>query len=64
VNRACGAWVTNHPGHTMTIYDIPGIVNSSLHLAAYPGNIKAGFQLFGIYPFNRDIFRDKEFMGA
>jgi len=64
VNRACGAWVTNHPGHTMTIYDIPGIVNSSLHLAASPGNIKAGFHLFGIYPFNRDIFRDKEFMGA
>lgn len=64
VNRACDAWVTNHPGQTMTIYDIPGIVNSSLHLAVSPGNIKSGFQVSGIYPFNRDIFQDEDFMGA
>lgn len=63
VNRACDAWLANHPGHTMTIYDIPGIVNSSLHLAASPGNIKADLQVSGIYLFNRDIFHD-EFMGA
>jgi L-ascorbate metabolism protein UlaG (beta-lactamase superfamily) len=44
VNRACDAWVTNHPGHTMTIYDIPCIVKSSLHLAASLWNIKAGFR--------------------
>jgi hypothetical protein len=48
----------------MTIYDIPGIFNSSLHLAASPGNIKAGFQVSGIYLFNRDIFHDEEFMWA
>jgi hypothetical protein len=48
----------------MTIYDDPGIVNSSLHLAASPGNITAGFQVFGICPFNRDTFHDEEFMGA
>ena len=45
----------NHASHTMTFYDIPGIVNSSLDLAASPG-IKAGFQVSGIYPFNRDIY--------
>ena len=48
----------------MTIYDIPSIVNTSLHLAASPGHIKAGFQVSGIYPFNWDIFHDEEFMGA
>jgi hypothetical protein len=48
----------------MTIYDIPCIVNSSLHLTASPGHIKTGFQVSGIYPFNRDIFHDKDFMGA
>jgi hypothetical protein len=41
----------------LTVYDIPVIVNSFLHLAASPG-------IFGIYPFNRDIFHDEEFMGA
>ena len=64
LNRACGAWVTKLPGHMKIIYDIPVIVNSSLHLAASTENVKAGFQVFRIYPFNRDIFRDKEFMGA
>ena len=64
VNCACDAWVTDHLGHTMTIYNISGIVNSSLHLVASPGNIKAVFQVFRIYTFNRDIFHDEEFMGA
>jgi len=44
VNRASDAWITNYPGHTMTIYDIPGIVKSTLHLVASPGNIKVGFR--------------------
>jgi hypothetical protein len=48
----------------MTTYNISGIVNSSLHLVASPGNIKAAFQVFGIYTFNRDVFQDEEFMGA
>jgi hypothetical protein len=47
----------------VTFYDIPGIVNSLLDLAASPG-IKAGFQVSGIYPLNRDIFHDEECMGA
>jgi len=45
VNRVFGAWVTNPPGQTVTIYDNAGIVISSLHLAASSGNIKAGFQV-------------------
>ena len=63
-NLACDAWVTNHPGHTMTIYHTPGIVNSSFNLVASPGNTKAGFQVSGNCLFNRDIFHDEEFMGA
>jgi hypothetical protein len=47
----------------VTFYDIPGIVNSSLDLAASPG-IKAGFQVPGIYSFNRDIFHVEECMWA
>jgi len=64
VNRACGAWVTNHPGHKMTIYDILVIVISSLHLASSSGTIKVGFQGTGICPFNRDTLHDEEFMGV
>jgi hypothetical protein len=63
-NRACDAWVTNHLGYTKIIYDIPCIVNLSLHLTASPGHIKAGFQVSGIYSFNRNIFYDKNFIGT
>jgi hypothetical protein len=56
VIRACDAWITNHPGQTMTIYDLPGIVNISVNSIATPANIKAGFLATGIFPYNKDIF--------
>ena len=49
-----------HPG--MTIYDIPGIAKEALPLAATPSNIQKGFQVSGIYPFNRNIFSEDEYM--
>jgi hypothetical protein len=48
----------------MTIYDLPGIVNMSLNSAATPANIKAGFLAMGIFPYNRDVFPDEEFLSS
>jgi hypothetical protein len=62
VNRACDAWITNHLGQTMIIYELPGIVNMSLNSAATPANIKAGFVATGIFPYNGDVFPDEEFL--
>ncbi|XP_074042558.1 uncharacterized protein [Leptinotarsa decemlineata] len=62
VNTAYNSWMTNRPGATMTIYSIPNIVRTALPLEETPNNIRAGFQVSGIYPFNRDIFPDSEFM--
>jgi hypothetical protein len=64
VNRACDAWITNHPGQTVTIYDLPGTVNISLNFTATPANIKAGFLATGIFPYNRDVFPDEEFLSS
>ncbi|XP_050506078.1 uncharacterized protein LOC126884227 [Diabrotica virgifera virgifera] len=61
INSACDSWITNNPGRTMTIYDIPAIVRDALPLAATPKNIMSGFRVSGISPFNRDIFKDHEF---
>lgn len=64
VNTACDNWMTNHPGKPMSIYDIPGIVNTALPLAATTENIQAGFRVTGISPFNENIFPDSEFSGS
>ena len=46
----------------MTIYDLPGIVRQALPHAATPSNIQAGFCAAGIFPFNRDIFGEHEYL--
>ncbi|CAM1296348.1 Uncharacterised protein r2_g568 [Pycnogonum litorale] len=61
INSASDSWILNHPGKTMTIYDIPGIVATAYPLAATASNIEAGFRATGIFPFNRDIFPVSEF---
>lgn len=64
VNTACDAWITNYPGTTMTIYDIPSIVKTALPSAITPKNITAGFNCTGIFPFNREIFPEEEFLAS
>ncbi|EFA12444.1 hypothetical protein TcasGA2_TC016179 [Tribolium castaneum] len=46
----------NHPGKTMSIYDILEIVASATPLALTQTNIEAGFRKTGIYPYNRNLF--------
>ncbi len=60
----CDSWMVNHPGAKMSIYDIPPIVRTVLPLAITPSNIAAGFQATGIFPFNRDIFPESEYMAG
>lgn len=62
VNTTCDAWMRNHPGATMSIYDIPGIVNTSLPMAVSQMNIINGFKVSGIFPFNRLCFDESEFL--
>lgn len=62
VNTHSDQWISRNPGKTMTIYDIPGIVGKSLPLALTESNIRSGFRVTGIYPFNPDIFTDLDFM--
>lgn len=61
INTACDAWMALNK-RPMTIYDIPGILARSIPLAVTPVNIMSGFRVTGIFPFNRDIFTDADFM--
>ncbi|CAK1588432.1 unnamed protein product [Parnassius mnemosyne] len=63
-NKACDNWLASHPGKTITIYDIPELVETSLPLAATIDNIQSGFRVTGISPLNENVFPDSEFSGS
>ena len=46
----------------MQILDIPSLCAVAFPLAMTPVNIQSGFRVSGIYPLNRNIFTDDEFM--
>jgi len=52
----------NNRGRPMSIYDIPLIVKQALPMAATMSNIRSGFKVSGIWPYNPDIFTDEEFL--
>lgn len=64
VNSEIGQWLTNNPGSTYTIYNIPGTVAKAFPLAFTPTNIQAGFKSCGISPFNRNVFSEHDFLGS
>ena len=61
-NAAADSWMKNNPGGTMVIYNIPTLVRTSLLNAATPKNILAGFKSTGIWPYNRQVFSDKDYL--
>ena len=61
-NNACNSWMQENPGKTMSIYEIADMVGRAFPRAMTPTNIKSGFRVSGIFPFDRDIFSDEEFM--
>lgn len=64
VNSTCDGWMRSHPGKSMTIYDIPGILTTAIPLALTQSNIQAGFRTTGIVPFNRSLFTELDFAPA
>ncbi|XP_055956300.1 uncharacterized protein LOC130012422 [Patella vulgata] len=63
-NEACNAWQLSHPGQTITIYNMSELLNSAFPKAFTPSNIMSGFRRPGVWPFNKDAFKDDEFLGA
>ena len=61
-NSACDCWMKENKGKTMTIYDIPDMVGRAFPKAFTPVNIQSGFKVARIFPFDRDIFSDLEFL--
>ena len=63
-NRAVDGWMRTNPGKTMTIYNIPALVNKAYLTSFVPSNIQSRFKSTGIFPFDRDIFPEECFAPA
>ena len=48
----------------MAIHDVPSIINRRLNFAAAYADIKAGFLVTVMFPYNRPFFRDVEFLSS
>ncbi|XP_054720659.1 uncharacterized protein LOC129230285 [Uloborus diversus] len=63
-NDACRAWLLNNPGKCITIHEIAGLVGKSYPLAFSTSNILSGFSSTGIFPFDKNIYKDEDFTAS
>jgi len=63
-NAAVNSFLTSHPATPPSIYHIAGFVNEAICKAATPNTIIKSFEVTGIYPFNRNVFQDSDFVMA
>lgn len=63
-NQAVDSWLINHPGQTITIYDLPKLCYSAWDRGATPINNKSGFKCTGIFPFDRDVFSEEDYLSS
>ncbi|KAF2900549.1 hypothetical protein ILUMI_05636 [Ignelater luminosus] len=61
-NAAVDSWIVRHPEQTLTIYNVAELVGQAFDKSMTPSNIKSGFKKAGIFPFDRDIFTEDEFL--
>ncbi|KAF9420931.1 hypothetical protein HW555_002914, partial [Spodoptera exigua] len=57
-------WLRANPGQSVTQYQISALINESYGRAASVANAQSGFRATGIWPTNRNIFKDCDFLVA
>lgn len=55
-------WMTVNPGKTITIYNVAEFAKDAYYSAFNMRNIISGFKNTGIYPFNKNIFTEDDFL--
>lgn len=63
-NSACSEWMLTHADWLISIYDVAVCVGKAYPISFTSKIFLSGFQVTGIYPFNRDVFYDSEFLSA
>lgn len=63
-NRCISQWMLNNPGKTVKISNVAEFFNDAFILSMTPSNILSAFKSTGIYPFNRMLFSEDDFMSS
>lgn len=63
-NQAVEAWLCNNPGKTFDIYSIAEVVGLIFPRALSTSNIIQGFKKPGIYPFDKNVYTDDDFLAS
>lgn len=61
-DAAVDSWMLHHPGQTFSIYDVAECVGIAHGKAMSAKNILSAFKKTGIYPFNRNVFDESDFL--
>lgn len=61
---AAKSWLLNNPGKRISIYEVAELFGKAYSKAFSASNIISGFRCTGIFPFNRHIFQEHEYMAA
>ena len=56
------SWIGNHPGRVVTQFQVAQLFGVAYDKAASISNAQSGYRKSGIYPLNRGVFGDWEFM--
>lgn len=59
---AVDAWNKQHPGRVFSIYEVASCVGIAHTKAMTPTTIKNGFQKCGIFPFDRNVFTEADYI--
>jgi hypothetical protein len=60
--NSCNSWMMSNAGKPLSIYQVAELAGNAWERAANPTNIKAGFRVSGIWPYDRDVFSDASFL--
>lgn len=63
-NDACRSWLASNPGKRISIYEIAELLNNAYPLAFTQKNCIAAFKSTGIFPINKYVYGDDEYLAA
>lgn len=61
-NAAVDGWLMQHPGKPLSIYEVAACVGEAFNKALTPVNITSAFKKCGIFPFDRSVFSEIDFL--